>query len=303
MENKTNTTFQLAEFVNMDVPEAILEEVKYNFIHSYFIKEFDLIRVVFKDFLDLFGGRYPGYKSCNTPYHDMSHSIDTLLVFSRIVDGYNIEKRVLSVKKVKIGLIAVLFHDSGFILKNDDTAKTGAKHSLVHEKKSIAFIRGYFKKAGLSREDFLLAENMIQCTDLRIIPSDITFKSETEKILGFMVGTADLVGQMAERNYLENLSHLYKEFKEGKIPGYTSEYDLLKKTINFYDDLAKKRLDDDFKGVYKYAQPHFRERYHIDGDLYIHAIERQLNYLKIILKECSHVSYKERLRRKGEEDE
>lgn len=302
MENKT-ITIQPARLVDMNVPEAVLEEVKYNFIHSYPVQEFDLIRAVFKDFLNFFRGLYPGYRSCNTPYHDINHALDTLLVFSRIADGYNIEKKVLPAEKVKMGIIAALFHDSGYIQKNSDTTGTGAKHSLVHEKKSIDFIRGYFKKIGLSREDFLLAKNMIHCTDLKINPGDINFKGETEKIPGFMVGTADLVGQMAERAYLENLSLLYREFKEGKLPGYTSEYDLLKQTINFYDGIAKKRLSRDFKGVYKYAQAHFRERYHIDSDLYMQTIERQLNYFKKILEECSAASYKEKLKRKGKQDE
>lgn len=298
MKNKTDIIIQPAELVNMSVPEAVLEEVKYNFIHSYPIQEFGLIRDVFKDFMDLFNGRYKGYRSCNMPYHDILHSTDTLLVFSRIVDGYNIEKKVLPVKKVKTGIIAALFHDSGYIQRESDTSGTGAKYTQVHEKRSIAFIRNYFRKLKLNREDFLTAKNIILCTDLKVSVSDIKFKTEEEKILGYMAGTSDLVAQMSERMYLEKLMLLYEEFKEAKISEFNSEYDFLKKTISFYEDVVKERLEKDFKDVYKFLRTHFKERYHIDNSLYIEAIETQLNYLKKIL-ESSPESYRKRLKRKG----
>ncbi len=297
MKNKTDIIIQPAELVNMSVPEAVLEEVKYNFVHSYPIQEFGLIRDVFKDFMDLFNGRYKGYRSCNMPYHDILHSTDTLLVFSRIVDGYNIEKKVLPVKKVKTGIIAALFHDSGYIQRQNDTSGTGAKYTQVHEKRSIAFIRNYFRKLKLNREDFLTAKNIILCTDLKVSVSDIKFKTEEEKILGYMVGTSDLVAQMSERMYLEKLMLLYEEFKEAKISEFNSEYDFLKKTISFYEEVVKKRLEKDFKDVYKFLRTHFKERYHIDSSLYINAIETQLNYLKKIL-ESSPESYRKRLKRK-----
>ncbi len=297
MKNKSDIIIQPAELVNMSVPEAVLEEVKYNFIHSYPIQEFVLIRDVFKDFMDLFNGRYKGYRSCNMPYHDILHSTDTLLVFSRIVDGYNIEKKVLPVKKVKTGIIAALFHDSGYIQKESDTSGTGAKYTQVHEKRSIAFVRNYFRKLKLNREDFLTAKNIILCTDLKVSVSDIKFKTEEEKILGFAVGTSDLVAQMSERMYLEKLMLLYEEFKEAKISEFNSEYDFLKKTIGFYEDVVKERLEKDFKDVYKFLRTHFKERYHIDNSLYIEAIETQLNYLKKIL-ESSPESYRKKLKRK-----
>ncbi len=273
-----------AKLVDTNVPEAVLEEVKYNFIHSYNITKFDLIRKVFKDFLNLFNGKYPGYKECNTPYHDLAHTVDTLLLFSRIVDGYNIEKKSLPLKKVRTGIIATIFHDSGYIQKKTDVTGTGAKYTQVHEKKSIDFIRGYFKKIGLEREDFLMAKNMIKCTDLKIKLDDISFGSESEKIVGYIVGTADLMAQMSERSYLERLSLLYKEFDEAGVVVYDSEVDLLERTVDFYEGVAKRRIEDNFQNVSKYIQSHFRERYHVDSNLYMISIENQLKYLKGIIE-------------------
>jgi hypothetical protein len=299
MNGQENINIQLAKFVDNNVPEAVLEEVKYNYAHTYSIEKFDIIRQGFKDFVKLFKGEYPGYRACYVPYHDINHSIDVFLAFSRIVDGYNIMHKALPVKKVLVGLIAALFHDSGYIQKDSDMRGTGAKYTKDHERLSIAFIRGYFKKIGLSREEFMMAGNMIKCTDLKIQIKDITFNSESEKIIGCILGSADLIAQMSSRSYLENLADLYDEFREGGIEQYKSEYDLVESTMSFYEGLAKKRLDDDFKGVYKLTQAHFRERYHIDTNIYMETIDRQLEYLAKVLKENTAKTYKEKLRRKG----
>jgi hypothetical protein len=289
---------QPAILVNTKVPEAVLEEVKYNFIHHYPIKEFGVIREIFQDFLSLYRGSYQGYRGCNMPYHDINHILDTLLAFSRIVDGYNIKKQHLSVKKVKAGLIAVLFHDSGYIQKDTDLTGTGAKYTMTHEKRSVDFIRGYFKKIGLSREDFVMAGNMIKCTDFKVQLSEIDFKTQAEKFLGLAVGTADLIGQMAERAYLEKLADLYQEFEEGHVEGFESEDDLLCKTINFYKNIVKKRLDNELESVYKFARVHFNTRYRIDSNLYMNAIEKQVKYLDDIM-EKEPEAYKNKLRRRG----
>ncbi|MFH1414552.1 MAG: hypothetical protein ABIH89_00495 [Elusimicrobiota bacterium] len=298
MEKNGNNRDQAAKLVNITVPKAVFKEVENNFRYFYPEAEFTIVRSVFYDFEDLFEGRYPGYQKCNTPYHDMTHTVDTALLFSRIADGYNVGKKPLSSHIMRIGIIAVLFHDSGYIQKMTDTAGTGAKHTLVHEKKSVEFIRGYFKKIGLTRGDFNMARNMIRCTDLKITVSEIDFGSDEEMITGFIVGTADLVSQMSERAYLERLSLLYREFKEGNIQAYESEHDLLKKTVDFYKHIVRDRLDKDFQKLYKYAQVHFKERYHIDSNLYMDAIRRQFEYLSN-MKDYSIDELKSRLRRKA----
>ena len=51
--------------------------------------------------------------------------------------------------------------------------------------------------------------NLIACTGLRVVIDNIKFQSKTEKLLGCMLGTADYLGQMSDRTYLEKLLFLY----------------------------------------------------------------------------------------------
>ena len=55
---------------------------------------------------------------------------------------------------------------------------------------------------------------MIFCTGINAALDKIPFQSEAEKIVGFALGTADLLGQMAADDYVEKLPVLYAEFAE-----------------------------------------------------------------------------------------
>ena len=76
---------------------------------------------------------------------------------------------------------------------------------------------------------------MLECTGLDTNLTEITFESKEIELLGKMLGTADLLGQMADRIYIEKLLFLFREYQEGNIVGYNNELDLLKNTANFYD--------------------------------------------------------------------
>jgi hypothetical protein len=287
---------QLAQLLDMNNPYAVLEEVKCNFIHYYPIYEFAEVRLAFSDFIDLMDGNYPGYRRANTKFHDKKHTTDALLAISRLIDGYNIDHaEKLKVHMVKLALIATIFHDAGYVQTINDVTGTGAKYTLSHVDRSINFIKKYYPKLNFTKKDFESIKNMISCTGLNVNLSKIKFSSEDEKILGYMLGTADLIGQMSARTYLEKLLHLYKEFKEANIKGYESEVDLLKKTIGFYK-ITLSRLKKDLHNVQRYVLIHFQIRYKINRDLYQIAIDRQINYLKKIL-ETNPQTYKTKLKR------
>lgn len=287
---------QLAQLVNMDNVDAVFEEVKYNFIQSYPVAEFLPVRRGFRDFKDLYDGKYPGYRACNTRYHDELHTTDALLAISRLIDGFNIKKK----KKIPADLavrclIATIFHDSGYIQSAGDTRGTGAKYTLSHVKRSVEFLRNYFKSCGLPQADAESAGRMVQCTGLSTDITSLKFKSGQEEVLGYMLGAADLLGQMASRTYLERLGYLYKEFREGHVEGCTSENALLESTLKFYDT-TDMRLKEELKGVDRFALYHFRKRYGINHDLYRISIVRQMGYLRKILSNNS-ASYRDKLKR------
>ncbi|MFH1368005.1 MAG: hypothetical protein ABII64_02635 [Elusimicrobiota bacterium] len=293
---KKKMGIQIAHLVNTDSTTAVFEEVKYNFIQFYTFRDFEPVRKAFYDFNLLFEGKFPGYRACNTKYHDKIHTTDALLAISRLIDGYNLTNRnKFTTQKVKVALIATIFHDTGYIQKITDREGTGAKYTLNHVERSIEFIQRYFKSHGFTRKDFITAMNMVHCTGLSVNLKELKFQDKTEEILGYMLGTADILGQMASRTYLERLLYLYREFKEGHVQGYKSEIDLLKKTIVFYES-TKIRLKKTLKDVHKFTLPHFKARYKISQDLYTEAISRQIYYLKEILA-YENVSLKDKLRR------
>jgi hypothetical protein len=112
-----------------------------------------------------------------------------------------------------------------------------------------------------------------------------------------MLGTADLMGQMADRTYLEKLLFLYYEFKEGGIMGYADELDLLKKTMDFYD-MTQKRFTNVLGGMNKYMRYHFKARWNLDKDLYMEAVNNHIHYLEFIL-ENHEKDYRGHLKRGG----
>jgi hypothetical protein len=101
--------------------------------------------------------------------------------------------------------------------------------------------------------------------------------------MGKMLGTADLLGQMADRLYLEKLIPLFREFEEGKVPGFENELDLLIKTPNFYIS-AQARFENDLSNVNRYMVNHFQDRWNIERNIYGEYIEKNISYLKYILK-------------------
>jgi hypothetical protein len=111
----------------------------------------------------------------------------------------------------------------------------------------------------------------------------ITFLSANIEIMGKMLGTADLLGQMADRLYLEKLVPLFHEFEEGKVTGFENELDLLRKTTNFYKTVQA-RFVNDLGDVNSYMVNHFQNRWGIDKNIYEETIEKNINYLKYVLK-------------------
>ena len=292
-ENKESC---LADLVDMQEPNQVMSEVK-NII-SLENPEFDFTSLdkVFNDITMLFNGEFSGYKKCNTFYHDLKHTTDTFLAMARLMHGYIAQGAKVSEKNINLGLINALMHDTGYIQKSDDNLGTGAKYTQEHVVRSIDFMKDYFKQNGYSEDDIKFGEDCIICTDLKKDINEIDFSSHEEEVLSKMLGSADLMGQMADSTYLEKLTYLYDEFKEAKIPDYKDEFDFATKSIGFYD-FVKNKLENNLGDQKKYLANHFRKRWGIDKDMYSDAIEKNIKHLEYILDKSGE-SYRDNLKRK-----
>lgn len=112
-----------------------------------------------------------------------------------------------------------------------------------------------------------------------------------------MLGTADFLGQMADRTYLEKLPFLYDEFIIAGVPEIGSELDFFRSTPGFFE-ITQARFQNELGGVNRYMRPRFRVRCGIDEDLYMSAIEKSMAYLQHILAVHSN-DYQKYFRRAG----
>lgn len=261
--------------------------------------DFDTVPVTsaYHKTIALYEGNYPGYQACNTGFHDLRHTVDTLLAMARILHGAIIDGERFTQRQISLGLIAAILHDAGYIQEENDSNGTGAKHTISHIKRSMEFLKRHGKDYGLTEAEVEAGQVVILCTDLAADIGAIAFPSPQIELLGKMLGTVDLLAQMADRTYLEKLLFLYHEFSEARVGDYESEVDLLKKTVVFYD-FIEQRLERSLGAKDRFMVSHFKVRWNVPGNLYQDAIRKQRKYLLKIL-EASESDPRKYLRRNG----
>lgn len=288
---------RLYDLISMDSPEAILAEVATIIRMLFPDADLQQLTAAFRRTADLYQGLFPGYRACNTRYHDFQHITETFLAMARLVHGAVVGGQTLNRHQMFLGLTAALLHDVGYIQETADNQGTGGKHTIIHVRRGMDFVERHGLSFGLSGDEIKACQIMIYCTDLTADFDSIIYPSREVEMIGKMLASADLVSQMADRTHLEKLLYLYQEFREGMVSGYDSAEDLLRKTVGFYD-LVEDRLINKLDRVDRYMIFHFKERWQIDIDLYRTAIENEKNYLyRIISKEDSELL--DQLRRRG----
>ena len=286
---------QLTNLMDIKDIKVVFKEIKT--ITSLISPQFNFapFNRTYRDIVSLFRGKYPGYRESNVYYHDFRHTLSVTLAVARLMHGAVEAGYSLTEKDFNMGLISGLMHDTGYIQQKDDTEGTGAKYTLIHIDRSINFLKEYYRNDPMFRDDLYSFRDILQCTGLKTNIAEIRFANRTVELLGKILGTADLLGQMADRHYLEKLFYLYDEFVEAGITTFTNQLDLLEKTQRFYP-ITQKRFSEELGDAYRFARYHFRKRWGIDEDLYIKSIENNLEYLDYVLTQHRH-DYQNRLRR------
>lgn len=241
----------------------------------------------FDDVASMYLGEYPGYRACDTEYHNLQHTLDVTLAMARLMDGYEASgdgAKSIDERLFVFGVIAALLHDIGYIRHNKDTRhQNGAEYTLTHVSRGGRFIEDYMSQIGM--EDLAsVAGDILHFTGYEKPIEEIRMPSSVFRLLGSLLGTADIIAQMSDRCYLEKCrDRLYPEFVAGGLakPGaqsaaaantISSPEDLVSNTPDFYRS-AMARLDDVLGGVYRYAENHFGGR-----NLYLEEIDKNVNY-------------------------
>lgn len=287
---------KLYDLVDVTDPSALLEEVHIIVESMYQDFDFDFVDQAYADADRLFQGGYPGYRSSTTMYHNLQHTLEVFLCTARLIHGASREGRDITPRMTELTLVSSLLHDVGLIQEENDLDGTGAKYTVGHEKRSIAFMQEYFQKHDRPGFDIHDASRMIESTCLGLKADEIAYGDRDTRFCAQILATADLLAQMGDREYLEKLLLLYLEFEEAGLP-YDSPRDLLEKTHGFYQMMVN-RMDGPLGGVRSLARAHFLARWAIDEDLYEKSIQANMSYLYLVLEEDQE-GYLEKLKRGG----
>jgi hypothetical protein len=247
----------------------------------------------FRDIGRLYRGEHPDYLPCDTEYHDIQHVLDVTLAMARLMDGYERSRNggkapALPAACFALGVVVALFHDFGYLRRrNDRRHRYGAEYTLTHVTRGSKHLHDYLPELGMRRYASTGA-TLVHYTGYERPAETIPLNDTLLRRLGHMLGTADIIAQMADRCYLEKCrDRLYPEFvlgglAERKLPGgrtqvlFTSGDDLVRKTPGFYLNAAK-RLDFQLARAYEYAEKHFGGQ-----NLYVEEMQKNVRYAKAV---------------------
>lgn len=279
--------------VDVSDPEAVCAAVVAILQRRYPRAEAAPIERLFTDFARLYRGEYPGFFACDTQYHDIQHVLDVTLAAVRLIDGYDASQpafQQLGLELATVGIAVALFHDAGYIRRKGDTRHLyGAEYTRIHVSRSARFLAEYLPAIGLARVASIAAK-LVHYTGYEFKPDDMDLPDGRQRVLGALIGSADVMAQMADRAYLEKCrDRLYVEFELGGMTRvrdasgaervlYSSPADLLRQTPDFIQRTVSERLEQLFGGVYRYFAVHFG-----GPNLYLEAIERNRRHLERLL--------------------
>lgn len=217
----------------------------------------------FAGFENAFAGRTPGYEAIDARYHDLEHTLQGTLCLVRLLQARQLAQAepLLTDRMFELALLAILLHDTGYLKRSGDAEGTGAKYTLTHVRRSADFAREFLTGRGYSNGDVAAVQNMIRCTGVNADLASIPFADDLERTLGFALGTADLLGQMAADDYVEKLPVLYEEFAEAvrynvgqgsKSIAFKSAEDLMRNTPLFWEHYVWPKINEDFAELYRY---------------------------------------------------
>jgi hypothetical protein len=289
--NPDRNHYDVSGSIDVTDPSAVNAEVNRIFLALYPDASTSKMDQAFRDLASLYQGKFPDYHSCDTAYHDIQHVLDVTLAMARLMEGYERARSLrepFGVPLFCLGIVTALFHDCGYVRELGDTVhRNGGELTLLHVSRGARFLQRYLPRIGMG-EMADIAAALIHFTGYEIPVSQIEIPTLRHKLLGSMLGSADIIAQMSDRCYLEKCrDRLYPEFVAGgiarkRLPNgkeevvYESGDDLVMKTPKFCEG-AMQRLEKDLGGCYRYARYHFGGR-----DLYRMKIDRNVQFVQAI---------------------
>ncbi|HSS27479.1 MAG TPA: HD domain-containing protein [Usitatibacter sp.] len=288
--NFRRSDFDVTNRINTTDPVCVKLEVIRLYRSLYARNQAPMLNQAFDDVVRLYRGTYPGYTRCDTEYHDLQHILDVTLAMARLLDGYErsrVESPALGERIFQLGVICALFHDMGYIRRLNDTRHAnGAEYTTTHVSRGGRFLREYLPTIGM--EDHAeVAGSILHFTGYEQPVEEIRVPDPIFRLVGTLLGSADIIAQMSDRCYLEKCrERLYPEFvaggitrkqtEAGEVVVFESADDLIRKTPSFYRN-AERRLDQDLGGAHQYVAKHFN-----GANPYMEAVRQNIRFIEKI---------------------
>ena len=245
----------------------MLQSIKENFIHKLEAKRKEILPQSPPEYLHILTDAV--HTSMNlisrsdALYHDVEHTCMVTLCGQEIFAGKKILEGELNASDWLHYTIALLFHDIGYvrnILAGDKHEfqlinSTGATHELktgdtdasltpYHVERGKLFINE--RNWGPEIDNNLLTE-FLSYTQFPIPDRGVAGKDEDEKyrVLAELVGSADLIGQLADPMYDVKIARLFYEFSEtgsAKQMGYDTPADLRRGYPGFFINFVRPHI-------------------------------------------------------------
>lgn len=297
MESTTNprrSDYDVTNTVQVSSPAAVRLAVSQLFANVWPHASLTAIDRSFARLEEMFSGQASGYFGVDTLYHDTQHTLDITLAMVRLLAGYERQCEArdrLGAERAAIGLITALFHDVGYLRESSESEiASGAEFTRMHVSRGARFLATWLPEIG--HADWVpIVSELIHYTGYEKPIASIALADARDRRMGQLLGTADMMAQMADRCYLEKCrDRLYPEFVLGGValPSgadgyrkviYASGVDLLRQTPAFMRDVREKRLNGEFERAYRYVEILFGGR-----NPYIEAIDRNAAFLNEVLR-------------------
>lgn len=271
-------------------PRAVATEVQGIYLELYPAGDPTFVSRAFSWATNFFQGRYSDFQPIELKYHNFEHTLQVTLCMMHLLRGraHAAATPPLPQRMFELGLLAILFHDIGYLKKRGDSTGTGAKYTLVHVLRSAEFAAQLLGEHQYPEADITAVRNMINCTGVNLAVETIRFQNDLERLVGFALGTGDLLGQIAAPDYVEKLPLLFEEFAESDrfnqprrpaIGTFSTAEEMIRLTPQFWTAYVLPKLTHEFAGLYHFLNtpyPDGPNPYLLAAEANIARIQQQL---------------------------
>src|SRR6266480_6092593 len=136
--------------VDTKAPGAVEEEVYRSYRKLFPTGQRGFVAQAFDWAESCFTGKFHDYQPIDARYHDLEHTLQGTLCLAHLMAGREATdaRPKLDERMFQLALLAILFHDTGYLKKRGDKEGTGAKYTPIHVGRSASFAHEFLASKG-----------------------------------------------------------------------------------------------------------------------------------------------------------